>query len=304
MKNHIVVIGSTNMDISVYLTHLPNRGETVLGGSLNTSLGGKGANQAVAASRLGADVTFITSIGNDPYGRMALEVLKNNSINTDFVKQTNEAPTGVALVMIGNGGENMIAVAQGANNLLTPEHIINAEPIIRNADCVLLQLEVPIATVKTAIEICWRNKIHSILNPAPAMEIPVSILQKVTTITPNEVESLFLAKCKIEDLESSMSNFRKETGINTIVMTLGKNGAKILGKNNQLFPSPQVKAKDTTAAGDAFNGALAVGLARHNKLEESVLYANYVAALSVTKNGAIDSLPYPKEVKEFILSIK
>ncbi len=304
MANKVVVIGSTNMDLAARLSHLPEKGETVLGGELMTSLGGKGANQAVAAARLGADVTFITSIGDDAYGQQALVAFQTDHINVDHVIKYNNVPTGVALIMVGQDGENMIAVIPGANAMLAPAHILAAEGIIKDVDCVLIQLEIPMETVAATVEIACRHHVHVILNPAPAKSIPTSILEKVTTFTPNEKEAAHILGLDLASSHDLLPAIPSSPGIKNIIITLGKRGVLMSGSSSRIISAPTVNAVDTTAAGDAFNGALAFGLARGDELEAAVKYANAVAALSVTRRGAQESLPTKSQVDVFLQTIR
>lgn len=304
MANKVVVIGSTNMDLAARLSHLPEKGETVLGGELMTSLGGKGANQAVAAARLGADVIFITSIGDDAYGQQALAAFQTDHINVDHAIKHNNVPTGVALIMVGQDGENMIAVIPGANAMLAPAHILAAEGIIKNADCVLIQLEIPMETVAAAVEIAYRHHVHVILNPAPAKFIPTSILEKVTTLTPNEKEAAQIKGLDFARDRELPPAVSLNSGIKNILITLGKRGVLMSGSPSRIIPAPTVTAVDTTAAGDAFNGALAFRLAHGDELETAVRYAIAVAALSVTERGAQESLPTKHQVDVFLQTIQ
>jgi ribokinase len=258
----------------------------------------------VAAARLGADVTFLTSIGDDAYGQQALAAFQADHINVEHVIRHSHVPTGVALIMVGQDGENMIAVIPGANAMLTPAHILAAEGVIKNADCVLLQLEIPMETVAAAVEVASRHQVHTILNPAPAKSIPASILEKVTTFTPNETEAAQILGVDFAagyDLPSVVSS---KHGIKNILITLGKRGVLLSGSPGRVIPAPIVNAVDTTAAGDAFNGALAFGLARGDELETAVQYAIAVAALSVTRRGAQESLPTKDQVDVFLRTVQ
>ena len=300
MGARIVVIGSTNMDLVAKLDRLPATGETVSGGTFSTSLGGKGANQAVAAARLGGEVMFVTSVGNDPYGHQAVSAFQKDGINLDFLVMTGAAPTGVALIMVGENGENIIAVVPGANHLLLPDHVLKAEKVIKKAACVLIQLEIPMETVEAAVEIAAKHHVPIILNPAPAQSIPDSILRRVTTLTPNEIELAQLVGITNENENQMLAALKRKTGIENLILTVGKRGALIYGDPPVSIPAPEVQAVDTTAAGDAFNGALAVALSRGEGLEEAVRFANIVAAISVTKMGAQASLPTIEELDIFL----
>lgn len=298
MTPKIVVVGSSNTDLVVQVPYFPAPGETILGDDFMMARGGKGANQAVAAARLGADVTFISRLGRDSFGEMALNACKAEGINTEFISFDDNIASGVALIMVDENGENVIAVASGANNTLTSDDIYAAESVIQAADCVLLQLEIPLETVKTAVSLANKHNTLVILNPAPAMALPIELLQSIDILTPNETEAAILGLIDqesgndIQDIDQS--------GIKTIIMTCGSKGALLVQDNiKQQIPAYPINVVDTTAAGDGFNGALAVALANGRSLPEAVAFANAAGALAATKAGAQPSLPTLAEVEQF-----
>ena len=256
----IVVIGSSNTDMVVNVGHIPQEGETVLGSGFSIHKGGKGANQAVAAARLGGDVTYIANIGNDEFGDNAISSYEKECINTDHIYRDGNT-SGVALIMVSDeSGKNCIAVSPESNNLLSPQNVSDKSEIIKNADVVLVQLETPIETVEKIAQIISDTSTTFILNPAPGRALSDELLSRVDVITPNETEAEILTGVKVTD-ESTASKAAKilcEKGVATTIITRGSQGAYIYSKNHsQLVPAKKVKAVDTTAAGDTFNGALA-----------------------------------------------
>jgi ribokinase len=294
----ILVIGSSNTDMVIKADHLPMPGETILGGTFFMNAGGKGANQAVAAARLNGNVTFIAKVGNDVFGKQAIDLFKNENINVDYVFTDDKNPSGVALINVDAKGENCIAVAQGANGNLLVDDLKNLTGVIEQADIVLVQLEIPIETIEYVAAIAKRNNKTFILNPAPACKFSGELLSKISIITPNEKEAEMLTGIVINDIDSAKlaAKFLADKGIPIVIITLGAEGA-LLYQNDEfnLIPSYKVNAIDTTAAGDVFNGALAVSIAEKNNLVNAVKYANYAAAVSVTRLGAQASAPYRSE---------
>lgn len=298
-KPKIVVIGSCNTDMVVKANRLPVPGETILGGTFYMNPGGKGANQAIAASRLGADVTFVSKVGYDLFGLQALEIYKSEKINTDFVFTDQKKPSGVALISVDSFGENCIIVASGANLSLSPEDIDKAKDKIMEADIVLMQLEVPLQTAEYAATLAYENGKKVILNPAPASSLSNEFLKKVYAILPNRVETEMLSGIKVVDEKSAykaaMAISRK--GVDNVVITLGKDGAFVKEKDKLIMtPASEVEAIDTTGAGDVFCGAVSVYLSEGYSLEESVRFANVAAAIAVTRIGAQSAIPYRTEV--------
>lgn len=304
MKPKIVVVGSSNTDMIVHTHHLPEPGETVLGGSFAESQGGKGANQAVAAARLGADVTFVARVGRDAFGDASLAAFKAEGINTKYIIMDDKARSGVALIMVNQKGENVIVVVQGANAKLSPDDVLVAESAIKDANCLLVQLEIPLETVQAAIQLAAKHHVPVILNPAPATQLPPKMLEMVDYLTPNETEAAFLAgRYSAKHASDAAFILSSKFKVKNIVITLGEKGALIVGFRNQIVPSYPVQPIDTTGAGDAFNGGLAVALARGDKLDNAVKYANAVAALSTTCRGAQASMPTESAVEAFLSSL-
>jgi len=303
-KPKITVIGSSNTDLVAKVLRMPAPGETILGAEFITAPGGKGANQAVTVARLGCEVTFITKIGQDAFGDQMIENFKSDGIATNFVFRDEQTPSGVALIFVDEAGENTIAVASGANAHLSTEEIDQAETAIETADVVLLQLEVPLQTVEHAISIASSANIPIILNPAPAQLPSLGFLnEKVTFLTPNEVEAASLTGIQVKD-DSSAEKAGKELlqyGISHVILTLGGLGAMLVNAEKSIrIPTRQVEVVDTTAAGDVFNGALTSAIAKGEDIEEAIKYANAAATLSVTKMGAQPSIPTAAEVSNFI----
>ncbi len=301
MRPKIVVVGSSNTDMMVRTEHLPVRGETVLGEKFIMTAGGKGANQAVAAARLGAEVTFVARLGRDMFGEQALAGYQAEGIKTDYIVRDDEEASGVALIVVDQVAENIIAVASGANGRLSPADVCAAEPAIKEADGVLLQLEIPLDTVRAAIDLARQYGVRTILNPAPARALPADVLREVDVLTPNENEAARLVGDKLDPNTGSLALLSACGPRTGVVMTCGAAGCEVVSDGKrQHVPGFHVEAVDTTGAGDCFNGALAVALARGLKLVEAARYANAAAALAVTRFGAQTSMPTDEEVQQFI----
>ena len=299
----IVVVGSSNTDMIVRAANIPRPGETVIGGEFRMAGGGKGANQAVAAARAGGGVTFIARVGDDVFGRQAVEGFRRDGIETRFVFKDKGAASGVALIVVDNRGENSIAVASGANAKLTPADIEKAKGVIAAADILLLQLETPLETVSRAAKLACAHGVSVILNPAPARPLDDRLLRSITILTPNEIEAEILTGIKIKSRTDMAEAARKlmGRGVKAVLITLGARGVFVADeKNRTIVPAGKVKAVDTTAAGDVFNGALAVALAEGRALLDAARFANAAAALSVTKWGAQPSAPERKDIERFI----
>ncbi len=303
MAPRIVVIGSSNTDMIIRLDRLPRPGETLLGGEFLIAPGGKGANQAVAAARAGGAVTFVARVGRDMFGDEAVAGFKRDRINVAHLRRDAHAPSGVALIFVARDGENSIAVAGGANARLSPADVRRAEPALRRAAAMVLQLETPLATVQTAAEIASRAGVPVILNPAPAQPLPDRLLRLVTVLTPNETEAEALTGIRVTDDASAAraaARLRKR-GVATVILTLGARGAFVAADGiAQRVAGFKVRAVDTTAAGDIFNGALGVALGEGRPLLEAVRFANAAAALSVTRLGAQPSAPTRREIDRML----
>jgi ribokinase len=277
----------------------PQPGETLLGGEFFLNPGGKGANQAVAAARLGGQVTFVAKVGIDLFGQQAREQFRNEGIVTDYISTDPERPSGVALITVDGKGENTIVVASGANGTLSTQDLAQAQPAIYEAEVLLLQLESPMVTVTGAARMGANAGARVILNPAPAATLPDDLFPTLFLITPNRSEAEALTGVKIGSLADAEAAARKlqEKGVANVVVTMGSEGAYLLeGEKGTHVPAPVVTPLDSTAAGDVFNGALAVGLAEGLELEEAVRFASQAAAISVTRLGAQASAPYRHEV--------
>jgi ribokinase len=304
MKN-ILVVGSSNTDLIIKVPGIPRPGETILGGAFQTFPGGKGANQAVAAARAGGHVVFIASVGDDAYGREAISGYQADHINTGDIKICRNIPSGIAMITISESGENAIAVAPGANSHLFPEDLEEAEEAFHEADFMLIQLEIPLETVKKAVELGKELGTGVILNPAPAARLPDGILAATDIITPNETETEILTGIRVDSEESAAraADHLHDRGVATVIITLGSKGAFVSDRKSgtrAVIPGFRVTAKDTTAAGDVFNGQLAVSLAEGASLEDAVRTAHAAAALSVQKLGAQSSIPTREETDGFL----
>ncbi len=302
-RSKIVVVGSSNTDMIIQLDRIPRPGETLLGGEFTSAAGGKGANQAVGAARAGGDVTFIARVGKDIFGDQAVAGFRKDGINVNHVFRDAAAPSGVALIFVAKDGENSIAVAGGANGKLSPADVKRAAKVIRSAAMLVAQLETPLATVQAAADIAAKAGVRFILNPAPARPLPDALLKRVSILTPNETEAELLTGIKVTNEATAAKAAAKlrSRGVQTVILTLGSRGAFIADdKGNQLVPGFKVKAVDTTAAGDIFNGALAVALAEGKALPDAVRFANAAAAISVTCLGAQPSAPSRTEIESFL----
>ena len=295
----IVVIGSSNTDMVVKAGHLPVPGETVIGGNFMMNPGGKGANQAVAISRLGGNVSFITKTGNDLFGKQSIEMFAEENINTDYVFSDVNHPSGVALIMVDENGENCIVVASGANGALSPADIDKARALIEDADILLMQLETPLKTLEYATELACEKKVRVVLNPAPAAFLSDGFLKRINIIVPNKTEAEVLSGIKIDnwDTARSAAEIISDKGIENVIITLGSKGALVKEKTGFYeVPVEKIKAVDTTAAGDTFCGALCVALAEGEPLIEAVKFANKAAGITVTRTGAMSSIPHRSEL--------
>lgn len=302
----ILVIGSLNMDLVINTGKIPVMGETVLGSGFLTAPGGKGANQAVAAAKLGGDVTMVGCIGNDVFGEQLIENLKKSHAKTEYIGVVDEISSGIAVITVKDGN-NSIIVAPGANNCLTPQRIVELENLIKNCSFMILQMEIPIETVNTAIDLARKHGVTVVLNPAPAITLDEEFLSRVDLLVLNESESEIITRRNVKSVDDAKSVIMtlNEIGVKQVVVTMGGKGAVYNdGKNIVHALVPNVKVVDTTAAGDSFIGALTVALSQGKSMEQAVGYANIVGTLTVTKKGAQISLPDTKDVENFISSLK
>jgi ribokinase len=298
----IVVVGSSNTDMIVKLDRIPKPGETRLGGEFITAAGGKGANQAVAAARAGGAVTLVARVGRDMFGERAVAGLAENGVNVDHL-QYDKCPSGVALIFVAKDGENSIAVASGANAKLSPVDVRKAKSAFTKAHVVMMQLESPLETVQAAADLAAARGALVILNPAPARPLPDKLLKKVTILTPNESEVELLTGVVVKSDASCAraAEILRRKGVETVIITLGANGAFVASpESQQRVAGFKAKAIDTTAAGDVFNGALAVALAEGSPLIAAVRFANAAGALSVTRIGAQPSAPTRPEIENLL----
>ena len=297
--NRILVIGSSNTDMVIKTNKLPVPGETILGGTFLLNPGGKGANQAVSAARLGGKITFVTKRGNDLFGNQTIGLLMREGIDTQYVVKDPELPSGVALITVDSNGENIIVVAPGSNGNLRQEDIPVKLFTSAKFEILLLQLEIPVSTVEYSAQMASENGIKVILNPAPAQRLSDNLLKNTWLITPNESETEILTGLSVNDSSTAeiaaLSLLNR--GVSNIIITMGAAGAYVKSENfTGMVPGVKVKAVDTTAAGDVFNGALAVALAEGKDLREAALFANRAASISVTRLGAQASAPYRNEI--------
>ncbi len=298
-ENKIVVIGSSNTDMVVRSDHLPLPGETVVGDQFVMNPGGKGANQAVAAARLGGNVIFVSRVGNDHFGTQAINGFRTHGIDTQFITKDQHLASGVALILVDNAGENSIAVALGANQRLIPSELKPVLPILEEGMFVLTQLETPISTVEYLGTLSRDKKLNLILNPAPAQKLSDELLRSLFLISPNEIEAELLSGTKVVDQESASkaARFLRTKGVNVVIITMGSKGAYVLSDElDEVIPASPARVVDTTAAGDTFNGALVVALNEGKSLKAAIQFANKAAAYAVGILGAQNSIPLRKDI--------
>ena len=303
----VCVVGSANLDYTVALPRLPRVGETVSAGTLLVNRGGKGANQAVAARRLGAEVRLIGCVGDDDAGAAMRRALDEQGIGVEGVVTAPGEATGTALIFVDREGHNQIGVAPGANHRLTVEMARAGEPSIEWAQVLVSQLEVPVPVVRWALETARRHGVPTVLNPAPVQELSDELLGLVTYLTPNAGEVAALTGIEVSDLDSGRRAAARlcERGVGTVIITLGEEGALVYdGATAVHFEAFPIEAVDTTGAGDAFNGALAVGLSAGGSLEQVIPLASAAAALTCTRRGAQDALPDRADVERFLQSLR
>jgi ribokinase len=300
----VVVVGSINTDLVSVAERIPHVGETVLGSDFRIHPGGKGANQAVAVARLGYPVRMIGRVGTDSFGREASLHLEKTGVDTECVR-TSEGASGIAVICVSARGENSIIVTPGANWDVSPHDLEDHLPVIRDAGIVLAQLEIPIESIEYLAQICAREDIPFVLDPAPACKLPQGIFKHIAWFTPNQTEAMFFTQgtgnAGVFDAQSVAKELL-QCGIDGVVLKLGEDGALVVCPDGTLaaLPAFKVKAVDTTAAGDAFNGGFAVGLMKGMHPVESARFAAAVASISVTRPGAQPSMPTLNEVEQFI----
>lgn len=303
----LVVVGSSNMDLVISMPKIPAIGETVLGGRSSMVFGGKGANQAVAAIRSGGDVSFIAKVGSDLFGENMKRHFQKEGFSEDLILTDDLEPTGVAQIFVSEKGENSIAVAPGANMSLSVEDISKLKDLISNSKVVLVQLETPIETIAHIANITFKHNVKLILNPAPAQMLSDELLQKIWLITPNETEASLLTGIEVVDVESAekSATFLLSKGVKNVIITLGEKGSLLCNSDgSKYFNAFKVTAVDSTAAGDVYNGTLAVAVSEDKSLEESINFSAAAAAISVTRNGAQPSIPTLDEVELFLNEFK
>ena len=299
----ILVVGSSNTDMIIKLHRIPRPGETLLGGQFVIAAGGKGANQAVGAVRAGGAVTFIARVGKDMFGEQAVAGFVKDGIDVTHVLADHRSPSGVALIFVASDGQISIAVASGAKGRLAQADIRKAKSAFKGAGALVAQLETPLETVECAAAMAAKAGVQVILNPAPARKLPASLLKHVSILTPNESEAELLTGVLVKDAVTATKAAAKlhRLGVATVILTLGARGALISTKaGTKLIAGFKVKAIDATAAGDVFNGALAVALTENKPIEEAVRFANAAAAISVTRMGAQPSAPSRQEIDQLL----
>ncbi len=298
-QKYITVIGSSNTDMVVRTPHIPRPGETVMGGDFIMCPGGKGANQAVTVARLGGQVYFVAKLGKDVFGQESRKTFEKDGVNVDYVTFHEEQPSGVALIRVDGNGENSIVVAPGANFFLGTEEIAMAANCIIGAEILLMQLEIPLATVIEVATLANKHNKKLILNPAPARDLPESVLNGLYLITPNSTEAEMLTGIKVSDEANCLAaaNRLKERGVKNVIITLGDQGAYVNTEEfTGMIEAEKVDVVDTTGAGDIFNGSLALALSQGRSMKDAVCFANKAAAISVTRIGAQTSIPSKYEL--------
>ena len=304
MTSRVTIVGSLNMDLVIRSPHIPQPGETIIGSDFQTIPGGKGANQAVAAARLGGEVSMVGRVGADAFADELLVNLSSSGVDTKYVRRDENAATGVALIVVDDAGENIIVVASGANMQVDETDVMTAEQVISSSDVLLLQLEVPLPVVTRAAQIAQDHGVTVILNPAPARELSKGLLELVDILVPNESETALLTGLDVRsqaDLETAATTLL-DSGVGSDVITLGKRGAYLAGTEHQAenFPAFPIQPVDTTAAGDAFMAGLAVNYSAGGSLPEAIRWGNAAGALAALKFGAQTSLPTKDEILQLI----
>ncbi len=298
----ILVIGSSNTDLIATVENFPTAGETIVGKSFLQVMGGKGANQAVAAHKLGGEVKFITCLGTDANGQNSLKYFKETGLDISSALLVEDAPSGTAIILVDENGENCIVITPGANNLLLPDYIYKIKDDIAACDTVVLQMEIPYNTVKTVCELAYKQQKTIMLNVAPARYLDEELIKMIDILVVNETEVETISGKKIDEIgEEAVVDKLLDLGAKTVVLTLGKQGCLLKnGRNFYSVPAFCVQAVDTTAAGDTFCGALAAGLARGKEWKDALKFATAASAICVTRMGAQPSIPTEEEVSEFM----
>lgn len=302
MDNGVLVIGSANMDLVASVKAFPKPGETIFGNDFAMHPGGKGANQAVCCARLGGEIQFIGKMGNDVYRDKLVESMSSAGVGLEPLMIEPEAATGIAMILVDSAGENEIVVISGSNMKLTPDDIESKRDVFKTVSLVLLQLEIPVETVSHAVAIGREAGITTVLNPAPARELPDDVLSRLDFLTPNETEVEILTGVPVTDIASAETAARSllNRGVKNVIITLGERGCFWMhASGSRAFRAIRVHATDTTAAGDAFNGALALALARDEAPQQAIEFAVKVAAYSVTKAGAQSSMPTMQDIESY-----
>lgn len=300
----LTVLGSVNADHVISVPHFVQPGETLMGSNYHIAYGGKGANQAVAAARLGANIDFIACIGGDDIGQAMKKEFEKDGMNTDAVVAIPDQMTGIAMIQVAASGENSIVISAGANAYLKEDIVEKFADKITQADALLMQLETPLSAVITAAKLAKLASTKVVLNPAPAQTLPDELLTQLDMITPNETETEILTGVKVVDEQSAAqaADVFHSKGIETVLITLGSKGVYVSqqSKYREVIPGFRVQAKDTTAAGDTFNGALMTALLENKSLLEAIRFAHAAAAISVTREGAQPSIPSREETLTFL----
>jgi len=302
-REGVLVVGSANMDLVVMTDRFPQPGETILGNHFQMFPGGKGANQAVCCARLNGLTYFLGRLGQDLFGDRLFQNMQSDGVKLDTVKRDEAHPTGVALIVVDSSGQNQIVVAPGSNMQLSSQDLEDHRQLFRQVRAVIVQLEIPEETVFQAAKLATEQDAVFILNPAPARALPDDLLSRVDYLTPNETELASLSGKKVEDIETAEEAARQliAKGVTNVVVTLGEQGAMLVTSDKaQLFPTRSVEVVDTTAAGDAFNGALALAISEEQDIGKAILFANMVASTSVTALGAQSSMPYRNTIQALL----
>ncbi|WZL74179.1 ribokinase [Clostridiaceae bacterium 35-E11] len=303
----ILVVGSINMDMVIRVPHIPAVGETILAKDIKRFGGGKGANQAIAAAKLGGDVHMIGRVGKDEHGEQCYENLKNSGVHVEGIEFDDDTPTGTAYIYVSDKGENNIVVYPGANNKLNIDQIKRFEHLFNIAAFCVVQLEIPLEVVNFVVDLCRQKGVKVIFNPAPACNLNDDLLKNTYILTPNETELTILTGEKADTIEEMEMASHKilERGVQNIIVTIGEKGSLLINKDKkQLHKAVKVAPIDTTAAGDSFTGALAVALAEEQEINKAINFATHVAGITVTKEGAQSSLPTREVVEDFMKKLR